>query len=230
MSIFNMVYGKKQNKWKPWANTIVYYNINDNDTSSSIYDLSWNNHTQTWHWTAWYDTDATYWRVATFNWSSYTQASSIVNFWSEYTFISLLKTTSTSSSGQAIVLECASQSVFPIWFCFNYGGAYTLFSAGQWNWNSRLNYWTPWQQIAGEWIMLVWTRDSSGNGKLYLNWNKIAEWTIPAPNYSTWEALQIWRWRNGDAQYLKWAFKLFIWENRCWSDAEIQAISKQYWF
>ena len=215
-------------EWEPWSNTVVYYDIDDNDTITNIYDKSWNNYTQTWNWTAWYTTDVDYWRVATFNWSSYTQASSIVDFWGEYTFISLLKTTSTSSSVQAIVLECASTTVYPIWLCFNYGGAYTLYSSGQWNSNSFLAYWTAWQQIVDEWIMLVWTRDNSGNGKLYLNWNKIAEWTIPAPNYSSWEALQIWRWRNWDANYLNWQFKLFIGENRCWGDVEIKKFYNWY--
>ena len=69
-----------QSWWQPWANTLVYYNINDNDTNSTIYDLSWNWVDQTWYWTSWYDTDATYGRVATFNGNNYTSAWSIINF------------------------------------------------------------------------------------------------------------------------------------------------------
>ena len=225
MAIFNTVYGGEWH-WKPWSNTVAYYNINDNDTSSYIYDLSWNNYTQTWHWTAWYDTDATYWRVATFNWSSYTQASSIVNFWSEYTFIALFKTTSTSN--QAVVIECAASTTYPIWLALNNYWAYSLWSAWQGNSNSNVNYWTSWEATTNSWTMLVWTRDSNWTGRIYKNWTLLTSWTVTSPNYSSWEALQIGRWRNGDACYLNWVFKLFIWENRCWNDADIQKIAKQY--
>lgn len=45
MSIFNMVYGKKQNGWKPWANTIAYYDFEQNldDSSGNGYNATGTN-------------------------------------------------------------------------------------------------------------------------------------------------------------------------------------------
>lgn len=46
MSIFNMVYGKKQNEWKPWPNTIAYYPLVTDGKE--------------WSWKSWIDMTATW--------------------------------------------------------------------------------------------------------------------------------------------------------------------------
>lgn len=216
--------------WQPWANTLVYYNINDNDTNSTIYDLSWNWIHQTWHWTPWYATDATYGRVATFNGNSYTQAWSIVNFGQECTFICLVYQTNSSA---AFVIEGTNPSDFWIWLATAYwiSNKYIWwFSWKTWSWwnlyvNSQTNITT------NQWMMIAATRANDGTAKIYINWvlnnTKTLTDTI---DYSNWETLQIARWRNWDTQYLNWKFKLFIGENRCWTDAEITALAEEYGF
>ena len=77
--------------------------------------------------------------------------------------------------------------------------------------------------------MLASTRSSNGEAKLYINWElKATELTSYAPDYSSWDNLMIasryWE------QRFNWQFKLFIWENRTWTDAEIVALAQEYWF
>lgn len=214
--------------WQPWPNTKVYYNINDNDTNSTIYDLSWNWVDQTWYWTPWYTTDATYGRVATFDGNSYTQAWSIVDFGSECTFIALYKK-NTANQNMAVVTECASSSQYAIWIAneFDNNKSQVWFS---WSWG--------WWQVQSstlattDWVMVAWTIDSTFTTRIYINWvldNTSTDWTS-APWYSWWEKLQIWRWRNGAPRYLNWQFKLFIWEDRCWTDQEIADLASEYGF
>lgn len=216
------------NPWTPWANTKVYYKIDDNDTNSTIYDHSWNSVDQTWSGNASYTTDATYGRVAVFDGSSYTQASSIVNFGSECTFIALFLRDNTTDQ-HSIVVECASGSAFPIWIACDTPSKYTGYYAGSW-------FQTPFKvdstssATANQWVMVATTRASDGTAKLYINWvlDSTVTW-MNTPNYSSWNNLRIWNWRD-NYYYLEWKFKLFIWENRCWTDGEIAALAEEYWF
>ena len=232
MTIFNMAYLKSSwwwGWWQPWANTLVYYNINDNDTNSYIYDLSWNNHTQTWSWTAAYTTDATYGRVAVFNGNSdtYTSAWSIVDFWSECTFIALFYRKNVSSSS-AIVTECASSSSYPIWIACEVANKYQWWYAWAGNWNAHIQ--STSDAVANQWVMIATTRASDGTAKIYINWtlDNTVSW-MATPNYTSWNNLRIWNWR-GTYYPINWKFKLFIGENRTWSDAEIAALAQEYGF
>ena len=215
-------------EWQPWANTKVYYNINDNDTNSTIYDLSWNWVNQTWNGTPWYATDATYGRVATFNGNSYTQAWSRVNFGNECTFIALFYRNNISSS-MSIVTECASPSVYPIGINCMTANKYEWWYA--WVYNSNAYVQSTSNAVANQRVMVATTRASDGTAKIYINWtlDNTVSWMI-TPTYSSWENLQIWRWRNRDAKYLNWQFKLFIWEDRTWTDAEVAALAAEYGF
>lgn len=217
--------------WRqPWANTLVYYNISDNDTNSTIYDLSWNGYDQTWYWIPWYTTDATYGRTASFDGSSYTIASSRVNFWDEVTFIALCNfDTQINSRPRVIVSQWQGSSSWGTWI---------------WEWI----FWTWWMYVTfpawltqndiDSWVnptlntryMIAWTRASDGTWKIYINWvlkNTVSWLTIPT--YNVWTNLTIWQ-RWGNSNYFHWLFKLFIWENRCWTDAEIAALAQEYWF
>ena len=213
--------------WQPWANTKVYYNINDNDTNSTIYDLSWNWVDQTWHGTPWYTTDATYGRVATFNWSSYTEAGSRVNFWNEITFIALVKHSATWH--QAIIAECASSSAWNIWLTVNDYFKPMWWFSGNSNWNLSVtdnDSATVWN-----WYMITATRDINWVAKIYINW--ILKNTVTlngTPTYTSGANLQIWRWRSEWPAYLNWQFKLFIWEDRTRTDQEIADLASEYGF
>lgn len=80
MPIINMVYKKKEQWWKPWANTIAYYPLN---STSTVNDMSGNNHTLTNVGSVTFDSIA-----ATFSWSNYLYCSPLwetnpftVSFW-----------------------------------------------------------------------------------------------------------------------------------------------------
>lgn len=215
---------------QPWANTLVYYKINDNDTNTTIYDLSWNWVDQTWHWTPWYTTDATYGRVATFDWSSYTQAWSIVDFGDECTFIVLVKQSNTDA---AFVIECTNSSDYWIWLASMY------WTSNKYVWWFSWITWIWWDLhvdsqsdiVTSQWKMIAATRSSDWTSKIYINWILNNTKTLSsAPDYSNWEYLQISRRRNGDTWYLNWQFKLFIWENRTWTDQEISDLASEYGF
>lgn len=231
MPIFNMVYKSGWwwgGGWTPWANTLVYYNINDNDTTSTIYDLSWNSIDQTWSGTASYTTDANYGRVASFSGSNYTAAGSRVNFGNEVTFIALVKFG--SSGGEAVVTQCQSSSARPMWiFNWQWDNVCVASFAGSGN-----QYWVKatYKISAWSWTMIAWTRASDGTCKIYINWalnnTATAGWN---PKYTAWSNLRIWDWGdNSSTNRLKWQFKLFIWENRTRTGAEIAAIAQEYWF
>ena len=213
---------------QPWVNTKVYYKINDNDTNSTIYDLSWNWVDQTWNWTPWYTTDATYGRVAVFDGNSYTQAGSIVNLWSECTLIALVK----RASGYTVVAEWASRSDYSS-VCLNFNRDYDKYTWWYaWAWASE-----PKQvdsisaTVSNQWVMIATTRASDWTAKIYVNGvlDNTVTW-MNNPNYSSWENLQLGRWRNGDEKYLNWQIKLIIWEDRTWTDQEISDLASEYGF
>lgn len=219
------------NAWQPWANTLCYYNINDGDTNSTIYDLSWNSVDQTRWGTPTYTTDWTYGRIAVFDGNSYTTANSIVDFGLSSTWILLFNPTAVSDD-RAIVTEWAG-SGRPIGIVMRRdGNNYTGMFAWQGvNWeNSAVQ--TSWiTPTANQWIMIAVTRASDWTAKIYINWvlNNTAA-TTESPNYSSWANLQIGRWRSGDPHYPQMQFKLFIWEDRTWTDQEIADIAAEYGF
>ena len=210
--------------WQPWVNTKVYYNINDNDTNSTIYDLSWNWVDQTWSWTPQYTTDATYGRVAVFDWASQTSAGSIVNFGGELTCIALVKA---NSSPWIIFWEWSSASRRPS-VAFKLEGDNSILFTCSWTggWHS-VNTWTTYQ--TNTWYMITGTRDSSWNLKIYINWTLVnTTSSVPAPNYNAGDNLMIGKryWEP----YLNWQFKLFIGENRTRTDQEIADLASEYGF
>lgn len=225
-----------QQWWQPWANTLVYYNINDNDTNTTIYDLSWNGYHQTWWWTAAYSTEAGLWRVATFG-GTYTQTTSKVNFWNDITLISLVKTTSTAD--QTVVSQWASSSTWAFWHILNFetGGTYHgVIWSFSWttNFDNSIVKSAISQLPTNTWKLITTTRDSSWTWKVYIDGVLDNTATLTAnPWYTSWENLQIGRWRSWWPKYFYWQFKLFIWENRRWTDQEVadyyNEIKATYW-
>ena len=69
MPILNMIYWATWwgGWWQPWANTVAYYPL---DSTNTVNDLSWNNHTLTW----W----ATFWTYAGVDCCSFTSTSSML--------------------------------------------------------------------------------------------------------------------------------------------------------
>lgn len=199
---------------KPDANTVVYYDIDSSDTSSTIYDKSWNWNNLSW-WTLVYTTDSVAWRV--FKWQNYSTLPrrSLINFWQSFSFI-------------ARVMFTGSWNVFA-------NGASSSSHASNWiastnDWN--IVGWASWivndtRKVSSTWTVsfntraCVWySRDSTWKLKVFINWSKSWETTISANvSYSYWEFVVWWR-RQWDQYPMKWYLKILIWENRTRDESE----------
>lgn len=213
--------------WQPWANTITYYNINSNDTNSTIYDLVWNLD-MTWYWTVAYQNDANYGRVAYFNWSNaYCEAWWKCNLWTDFTMITLFNIDPWKTSPWTVISQLASSSAYPIGMWYKYI-----------DYTSYYNWWlykhppiNSTSIVSNNWVMMAVTRANNWTTKLYINWVLEKTETISSTiNYNSWANLQIARRRSWDNEFHQWCFKLFIWENRVWTDAEVAALATEYGF
>ena len=223
---WNIMTFHREKWWKPWANTLVYYNINDNDTSTTIYDLSWNNNNLSWT-TITYWTDATVWKVFT----AWRPSSSIINFGNEFTFISWAYYTAATGcifSNGAWASSFASNSLFA-WYNTNKMTGFV--------WGNTTNpaKWIISQSDipTNQWVMYAYTRDSSWNLKIYLNATLDNTTTIATnPVYPSWTTFMFWWWW-GWGNDMNGKIKTLIWENRTWTADEIAKYYNQtkskYW-
>lgn len=151
--------------------------------------------------------------------------------------IALAKTTSTSF--QSLVTQWASGSTRAFGFVYNFDynstncGIMWMFS---WTGNKdNSSVWTtPYPFTTNAWKLIVATRNSNGTAKIYVDGElKKTETLTSTPWYSSWENLQIGRWRSWGENYFNWQFKLFIWEDRCWTDQEVtdyyNEVKATYW-
>ena len=129
-----------------------------------------------------------------------------------------------------LVSEWASSSRRPsVWLEIDreaYNDVLCFFS-GSLNWDLRINWTTT--ITTWVWYMIAATKASDWTTKIYMNWTLLNTKTLSsAPNYSAWDNLMIWK-RYGEPNF-NWYIKLFIWENRVWTDAEIVSLAQEYGF
>ena len=198
--------------WHPWANTLAYYNIDANDTTSIIYDKSWNSRNLTWYWTWAYTTDANAWKVAVFNWASYASLGWYINpWWTAYTLLLWGK----YSSWGTYVSQWSSSSRLSTIAMFTWGWTYETPAVS----SSWIDF-NP-EPPTNTWSMLVWVRDGSSISIYYngqLNGQKTdsniqTDWT-------SWGYWQLWGNRQ-QYDFLTWQIKTVIFENKAWSASEI---------
>lgn len=207
-----------QQWWQPWANTLVYYNINDNDTATTVYDLSWNNNDVSWSMTYWTDTNA--WKV----FLSWRPSRSIINFGNEYTFISWAYYTSISwciFSNWAWSSSFATNGFFA-WYEVSWVGVNNMSGFAWWNTTDPVKRVVTQAVVPlNQWTMYAYTRDSSGNLKIYLNWTLDNTATFATnPEYKNTTTFMLgwwwWWWNNMSGK-----IKTLIWENRTRTGTEI---------
>jgi hypothetical protein len=216
MTILNMVYYTAGwwGGWQPWANTLVYYNISDYDTNSTIYDRSINHNDVTWTITYW--TDATAWKVFTAGRPS----RSIINFGNEFTFISWAYYTATTGcifSNWAWSSSFASNAFFAWW-----NSTSKIWGLAWWNttWPDKIVL-SQTNIPTNQWVMYAYTRDSSWNLKIYLNGALDNTTTIATnPTYPSWTTFMLWWWW-GWWNNMSGKIKTLIWENRTRTADEI---------
>lgn len=227
MPIINLIYNAPRS-WKPSSNTIVYYNIDSNDTPTTIYDHSWNNNTLSW-WNFTYVTDSSAWRV--YQWWNYSTlpSTNIIDFWQTFTFIAWVKYS--SSSPWTIFANGATSSTHPS-NCLNYWGNSLMWWASWVNDSSRtVSYSSTIQTWV--WLMIAYTRDSNGNLNLYQNNSQVATNTVSSSVVYPWWQFMLGWWRVGDVWPLNWYLKVLIWENKARTVDEITAYynrsKENYW-
>lgn len=198
--------------WNPWANTLCYYNINSNDTTATIYDLSGNWNDLTWYGNWAYATDANAWKVADFDGSSYASLGGYINpWWTAYTLVVRWK----YQTAWTYVAQWSSSSYLNSVSITNTDFTYTK-QAVPWSW---LDFNTT--QSSDTWAMLVWVRD--GNDiKVYYNW--VLDWTTTnndiQTDWTSWGYWQLWANRQVYGK-LTGQIKTVIWENKAWTAEDV---------
>lgn len=193
-------------------NTLAYYNIDANDTTSIIYDKSWNSRNLTWYWTWAYITDANAWKVANFNWASYASLGWYINpwgnaytliVWGKYTSVWMYVSQWSSSSVISSIAMNSSQFIYK-----------RQAVAGSW-----LDF-TP-TPPANTWTMLAWVRDESSI-KIYYNGQLNGSKTDSniQTDWTSWGYWQLWANRN-QYDFLVGQIKTVIYENKAWTDQEL---------
>lgn len=218
MPILNMIYWATWWGgwwWEPWANTLAYYHIEDDD-DTTIHDRAGNNDLS--YTSNSYITDADAGRVANLAGQNYASWS-VINMWTEYTEIAWVYQ-SNSSGEQSIFTQNASSSRYPS------------------TWLLTRNWWyiacvsmsdkqTSVRFPTNAWTMICWTRNSNWDMKLYLNW--VYQTTVSntdTPNYNGWEWFYLWLWRTTYYKW-KWYFKTLILENKERTAQEVTAYFNQ---
>ena len=207
--------------WQPWANTIAYYKINDNDTTSTIYDLSGNNHHLTWYGNGAYTTDANYGRVMNLTWSNYATLNGYVDPNSNnWTLICLVKYT----VAWFFVWQWSSWSALPSWslwpdtFCFCQQASTNSFLRP----NPTLS--------SGTWHLMIWVVDWNTKS-IYVDGQLNTSATRNTTNsWNSGAYFSVWYNRSDSPETLTWEIKTIIFENKAWTQAEVEALAQEYWF
>ena len=218
--------------WLPNENTVVYYNIDDNDTTTNIYDKSWNNYTLSW-WTFTYVTDSSAWKV--YQWWDYSTlpSTNIIDFWQTFTFIAWVKLTN-STDWYSIFANGAGSSSHAsngFWHVTNPSSIKWMAS---WVANDWLCVQSNTSPTLNVWLCLWYSRDSSWNMKMFFNGQNV--WTATLSNtvqYPSSTQFVLWWWRAWDKQPLKWYLKVLIWEKKGWTVEQMawyyNQTKSQYW-
>lgn len=208
--------------WQPWANTLCYYNINDNDTNTTIYDLSWNWKNLTWSSSPSYVTDTTYGRCAYFNGSNYASLWWYLNPNStQYTLIGMFN----GNYDKCIVSQGSSNSRLDTIRLNSNGGCTCQNPADV---NSYLDLSSP--ITADNWYMLCLVRDWN-TFYSYINWQYSNQKTYSSVSvdWTSWWYWQLWATRQQYDKYT-WKIKMVIFENKAWTSQEIADLAAEYGF
>ena len=206
MAIFNTVYGGEW-KWKPWANTLAYYEL-----TTDASDSSWNSNDATNHW-ATFSSDWAYFDVG-----YYIQLPKLLDI-TEYTINVWLKTPTHPSWNQGFNIYndwgWANRNIMCLVYASTVWGYLGNGSTNQQSYGTSINTWTWWNNI-------VLSRNGT-NLKIYVNWNKELDTTVSySPVSSGSNTIYIgtepWGWSSYNCA---WYLKDYIIEDVQWTDQEV---------
>ena len=217
-------------QWTPWANTLFYYNIDDNDTASILYDKTWNLN-MTWNAAPTYSIDSKVGRyVHWFSTSVFAKASKYVDFGTEYT-MSCLVYFDSSWTWWVLFSQWESSSFVPD-KTLEFWDLAVFFRTTRWNPASVYTDANPW---VNKWSVYTFVCSQTWNyRKIYVNWVEIA--TDTYLNTTTldgaYPSIWVWSQRTLNAPML-WYMKNLLWENKAWTAQEVldyyNSIKSLYW-
>ena len=219
--------------WHVTPNTLVYYNIDDNDSSSAIYDKSGNNRTLSW-WSFTYTNDAHAWKV--YVWWNYSTLPSrwIINFGQNFSFVVWVKLTNSTDWYSIFANGAGSSSHASNGFWHVVSPSIIKWMAS-WVVNDWLCVQSNTSPTLNTWLCLWYSRDSSWNMKIFFNGQNV--WTATLSNtvqYPWSTQFVLWWWRAWDKQPMKWYLKILIWEDKKWEDSEFLSYfnksKSQFWY
>lgn len=221
MTIFNMAYIKSSwgGGWQPWANTIVYYNIDNNDTTT-IYDKA-NSYNLTCN--ASYSTDANAGRCLSLTYNTWAWLWAYIDFWTTYTVNVWFNCTWSTSGWGSVLEEWWSSSQLPRFAMYVRNDPLYEFRTGSVNWNTTTTS-TTW------WHLYTFTRDTSWC-VAYIDGIQKFTVSYSAVSYNSWSYFNLW-WYVHDV-WPTWLLKALIIENTKRTAQEISDYFNQtkstYW-
>jgi hypothetical protein len=229
--------------WKPWANTIAYYPLEEDWN-----DYSWNWHNLTWNSTPTYTISWGTKQVVSLNGSIAGKIANLSWTYTNYTMSFWCKPTSNTNTWQEIFdnykdSSGSSTATDNAYINFNWT-SYEKASAKDFAYQYRPNGWSnAYQSVYGttnratnSWYNVVVTSTVSWI-KIYVNWTQVASnsttWTIIL---DSWYNCIWWRYNNYYRAYMNYFYGYlseFIMENKTWTADEIADYYNQtkakYW-
>lgn len=225
MPIINLVYGGSLwgGWWKPWANTLLYLPIDDDDTSSIVYDHSTNQTNFTWYWTAAYDTLSSGKRVITFSGGNGIYIDTNITTTQPLT-ISLWHYRNWNQSNDGSIFVSQSDSPWPRGLIVSYTNTRNWMSAFYWDDAGWRNYGNRFNPLDQTWYHIVVVLDSN-TITMYVNWSQNTTWSWNTPSFWLIPANSFWFTRsnniNTNTRFLNWKMGSVIIENKARTAQEI---------
>jgi hypothetical protein len=217
MPILQMVTYPVEKKWKPWANTYIYYPF-----TSNLVDQMWNGNTGTMTWTCTFDSSTgihVTWRSGNY----VTWLSNWINNRNLFTWNVWVKAETTTQASYLIWKATAYASTQAQWVNV-YSDIQIWICVG----NTFYQWWVTQDQ---KWHNMCLVEENNTT-KIYIDWNLISTqswWTVN--NVS--EMQLWWWWQYGTSRACDGYIKDYIVETIAWTADEVSAYYNQtksnYW-
>jgi len=199
-----------QNKWQPWANTLLYLPLNITDT---YLDKSWNNIQTTNNWVTFgtYTSDnVDCWY---FDWSSNNIAVTPFNInFKNYTCAIWSYAIGWELDAKIIDMRNNIQLTFVFWTGWK---GYALTGVKDWNWTAT-NF-NPWWNYTNKWVLVGFTMDN-WIFKMYIKWDNLdssQSYTCQLKTAITPDYINIWNeYDNNNSRHYQWYLSNLILENK----------------
>lgn len=204
------IYYFEDYEYQPWEDTLLHLPITDEDTSSIVYDNSWNWNNANWYWTAQYETLSSWKRILSFSWSQWLYLWTKLLTNQPYTIVMRVQKNWSQSSDATIVSNQRDSWNYWQVIAFNWSNqVYTFYGNGSNAWLTMTDVLTFDNDV---WIQYTVTVDWNIIKK-YVNWQLAQTVTnSQAPAFANATNLSIWylqsNWSTSNFRFFKWK----IWE------------------